>query len=73
MPPAKEREMGTIAIQTQCCLQERDETDEEEDAPKEKVLVEPVPWYGRCGPAGAPACPQAAVPRSLSETTRVPG
>ena len=70
--------MGTIAIQTQCCLQERDdwETDEEEGAPEEKVqLVEPVPWHRRAGggPAGAPARAPAAVPRSLSETTLVPG
>ena len=69
--------MGTIAIQTQCCLQERDdwETDEEEGAPEEKVqLVEPVPWHGRSGggPAGAPARPPAAVPRSLSDATVVP-
>ena len=69
--------MGTIAIQTQCCLQERDdETDEEEGSQEEKVqLVEPVPWHGRSGggPAGAPARAPAAVPRSLSETTLVPG
>ena len=70
--------MGTIAIQTQCCLQERDdrETDEEEGAPEEKVqLVEPVPWHRRAGggPAGAPRRAPAAVPRSLSETTLVPG
>ena len=68
--------MGTIAIQTQCCLQERDEETEEEGAPEEKVqLVEHVPWHGRSGggPAGAPARPPAAVPRSLSETTLVPG
>ena len=70
--------MGTIAIQTQCCLQERDdwETDEEEGAPEEKVrLLEPVPWHGRYSgcPAGAPVRPPAAVPRSLSETTLVPG
>ena len=71
--------MGTIAIQTQCCLQEKDawETDEEEGgAQEEKVqLVEPVPWHRRSGggPAGAPARAPAAVPRSLSETTLVPG
>ena len=70
--------MGTVAIQTQCCLQERDdwETDEEEGAPEEKVqLVERMPWPGRSGggPAGAPLRPPAAVPRSLSETTLVPG
>ena len=70
--------MGTNAIQTQCCLQERDdwETDEEEGAPEEKVkLVEPVPWHRRSGggPAGAPHRAPAAVPRSLSETTLVPG
>ena len=31
--------MGTVAIQTQCCLQQRDEweTDEEEGAPEETV------------------------------------
>ncbi len=70
--------MGTIAIQTQCCLQEKDgwETDEEEGAPEDKVqLVEPVPWHRRAGggPAGAPRRAPAAVPRSLSETTLVPG
>ena len=70
--------MGTIAIQTQCCLQERDdwETDEEEGAPEEKVrLVEPVPRHGRSGgcPAGAPSRAPATAPRSLSETTLVPG
>ncbi len=70
--------MGKIAIQTQCCLQERDdwETDEEKGAPEEKVqLVERLPWNGRSGggPAGAPPRPPAAVPRSLSETTLVPG
>ena len=65
--------MGTVAVQTQCCMQQRDdETDEEEDAPKEKVLVEPVPWYSRCGPVGAPPRSSPTMPRSLSETTRIP-
>ena len=65
--------MGAVAIQTQCCMQQRDdETDEEEDAPKEKVLLEPMPWYSRCGPLGAPSRSPPTVPRSLSETTRVP-
>ena len=67
--------MGTIAIQTQCGLQERDgKTDEEEGAPEEKVqLVEHVPWHGRSGggPAGAPARAPAAVPKSLSDATTV--
>ena len=71
--------MGTIAIQTQCCLQERDdqETDDEEGSPEEKVqLVEPVPWHGRSGggPAGAPSrAPATGHRRSDSETTIVPG
>ena len=69
--------MGAVAIQTQCCLQQRDEweTDEEEGAPEETAqLVEPVPWHGRSGggPAGAPARPPAAVPRSLSNATTIP-
>ena len=70
--------MGTIAIWTQCYLQEQDdwETDDEEGgAPEEKVQLVEVPWHWRAGsgPAGAPARPLAAVPRSLSETTLVPG
>ena len=69
--------MGAVAIQTQCCLQQRDEweTDEEEGAPEETVqLVEHVPWHGRSGggPAGAPPRAPAAVPRSLSDATVVP-
>ena len=64
--------MGTVAIQTQCCLQKRDDETDEDEAPQEKAqLVEPVPWFGRAGggPAGAPTRPPATVPRSLSETT----
>ncbi len=69
--------MGTVAIQTACCLQQRDdewETDEEEGAQEGTVqLVEPVPWHGRSGggPAGAPARAPAAVPRSLSDASTV--
>ena len=72
--------MGTVAIQTQCCLQERGDDDwengdEEEGAREEAVqLVEHVPWHGRSGggPAGAPARAPAAAPRSLSDATVVP-
>ena len=69
--------MGTVAIQTQCCLQERDdrETDEEESSQEEKVqLVEPVHWHASGGLAGAPSRAPATGPRrSDSETTIVPG
>ncbi len=71
--------MGAVAIQTQCCMQQRDdcETDEEEGSPDEKVqLVEPVPWHGRSGGghAGTPSRAPATAPRrSDSETTLVPG
>ena len=71
--------MGTVAIQTQCCLSKRDDEweDDEEEGAREGTavqLVERVPWHGRSGssPAGAPHRPPAAVPRSLSETTLVP-
>ena len=71
--------MGTVAIQTACCLQQRDdewETDEEEGAREGTAvqLVERVPWYGRScgGPAGAPPRAPAAVPRSLSDASVVP-
>ena len=67
--------MGTIAIQTQCCLQERDESDEEESSQEEKVqLMEPVSWRSGGGLAGAPSRPPTTGPRrSVSETTIVPG
>ena len=69
--------MGTIAIQTQCCLQERDgwETDEEEGSQEEQgQLVEPVSWRSGGGLVGAPSRPPATGPRrSVSETTLVPG
>ena len=69
--------MGAVAIQTQCCMQQKDdwESDEEEGAPEEKAQPVDVPWHLRAGggPAGAPRRAPAAVPRSLSETTLVPG
>ena len=71
--------MGTVAIQTQCCLSKRDDEWEDDDGDSAQEgtavqLVEPVPWHGRPGdgPAGAPARPQAAVPRSLSNATTTP-
>ena len=66
--------MGTVAVQTQCCLQQRDESDEEEASQEEKVqLMEPVHWCSGGSLAGAPTRPPAAVPRrSVSETTLVP-
>ena len=71
--------MGTVAIQTQCCLSKTDddwEDDGEADSARERAavqFVEPVPWHGRPGdgPAGAPPRSQAAVPRSLSEATTI--
>ena len=70
--------MGTVAIQTQCCLQQRDDEweDDEEEGAREGTavqLVERVPCYGRSGggPAGAPTRPLAAVPRSLSDATTI--
>ena len=64
--------MGTVAIQTQCCLSKRDDEweDDDEDSAQEGTavqLVEPVPWHGR--PAMAllarllahkPRCPEAS-------------
>ena len=71
--------MGTVAIQTQCCLSKRDDEWEDDDGDSAQEgtavqLVEPVPWHGRPdgGPLGAPARPQAAVPRSLSNATTIP-
>ena len=71
--------MGTVAIQTQCCLSKTDDEwdDEDGDGAQEGTavqLVEPVPWYGRPdgGPLGAAPRPQAAVPRSLSNATTMP-
>ncbi len=71
--------MGMVAMQTQCCLSNRDddwEDDEEADSAQEGTavqLVEPVSWRGRPGDclAGAPARAQAAVPRSLSDATTI--
>ncbi len=64
--------MGTVAVQTQCCLQQRDESDEEASQEEKVQLVEPVRWCSGSSPLGAPSRPQATVPRSLSETTRIP-
>ena len=73
--------MGTVAIQTQCCLLKRDDDweDDEADIAQEGTavqLVDPMPWHGRPdnGPLGAPPRSQAAMPRSLSDaTTILPG
>ena len=71
--------MGTVAIQTQCCLSKRDdewEEDNDGDSAQEGTavqLVEPVPWHERPdgGPLGSPSRSQAAVPRSLSNATTI--
>ena len=73
--------MGTVAIQTQCCLLKGDDEweDDEADSAREGTavqLVDPMPWHGRPdnGPLGAPPRSQAAMPRSLSDaTTTLPG
>ena len=71
--------MGTVAIQTQCCLSKTDDEwdDEDGDSAQEGTavqLLEHLPWHGRPGdgPAGAAPRTQAAVPRSLSNATTIP-
>ena len=65
--------MGAVAIQTQCCMQQRDDESDEEASQEEKVqLLEPVRWCSGISPLGATSRPQTTVPRSLSETTRIP-
>ena len=70
--------MGTVAIQTQCCLLKRDDDweDDEADSAQEGTavqLLDPMPWHGRPdnGPLGAPPRSQAAMPRSLSDATAI--
>ena len=71
--------MGTVAIQTQCCLLKRDddwETDDEAGSAQEGTavqLVDPMPWHGRPGGgfSGAPDRPPPAMSRSLSEKTTI--
>ena len=70
--------MGTVAIQTQCCLLKRDDDWEDDDGDSAQEgtavqLVEPMPWHGRPdnGPLGAPPCSRAAMPRSLSDATTI--
>ena len=70
--------MGTVAVQTQCCLTKRDEEWEDDDGESAQEgtavqLVEHVPWNGRSdgGPPGAPPRTQAAMPRSLSDATTI--
>ena len=70
--------MGTVAIQTQCCLSKTDDEweDDEADSAQEGTavqLVQPVPWHGRpdSGPLGTPPRSQAAMPRSLSDATTI--
>ena len=70
--------MGTVAIQTQCCLKQ-DESDLDDDNGSQQSstaiqLVEPVRWHAGGGLAGAPSRAPATGPRrSDSETTLVPG
>ena len=64
--------MGTVAVQTQCCLQQRDESDDEASQEEKVQLLEPVRWCSGSSPLGANSRPPTTVPRSLSETTRIP-
>ena len=70
--------MGTVAIQTQCCLSKTDDEWEDDDGDSAQEgtavqLVEPMPWHGRPGGgfSGAPDRPPPAMSRSLSETTTI--
>ena len=73
--------MGTVAIQTQCCLSKTDDEWEDDDGDSAQEgtavqLVDSVPsWHGRGGGthAGPPASPRPAtnLSRSLSETTTI--
>ena len=70
--------MGTIAIQTQCCLTKADDDDDDggDGAEEESTavqLVAPLPWHGRGGRAGRPVSPPPAtnLSRSLSETSTI--
>ena len=71
--------MGTIAIQTQCCLTKADDDDDDggDGAEEESTavqLVAPLPWHGRGGGtrAGQPVSPPATnLSRSLSETSTI--
>ena len=71
--------MGTIAIQTQCCLSKTDDEydDDDGDGAEESTavqLVAPLPWHGRGGGtrAGQPVSPPATnLSRSLSETSTI--
>ena len=70
--------MGTVAIQTQCCLLKADDEWEDDEAGSAQEgtavqLVDPMPWHGRPGGgfSGAPDRPPPAMSRSLSETTTI--
>ena len=71
--------MGTIAIQTQCCLSKTDDEydDDGGDGAEEEStavqLVAPLPWHGRGGRAGRPVSPPPAtnLSRYLSETSTI--
>ena len=72
--------MGTVAIQTQCCLSKTDDEWEDDDGDSAQEgtavqLVDSVPWHERGGGTRAdpPASPRPAtnLSRSLSETTTI--
>ena len=74
--------MGTVAVQTQCCLAKSEEWEDDKDGESVQevcegaavqLVAEPVSWNGRSdGPPGASPRPQkAAVPRSLREATTI--
>ena len=68
--------MGTIAIQTQCCVKTDDEQEDSDDGGAQEgtavQLVDSVPWHGPGGRAGQPVSPPATyLSRSLSETSTI--
>ena len=70
--------MGTVAIQTQCCVKTDDEWEDSDDGGAQEgtavQLVDSVPWHGRSGGtrAGPPVSPPATnLSRSLSETSTI--
>ena len=68
--------MGTVAVQTQCCLKTDDESEDEDGSTAQEgtavQVVDALHWgHGNANAADRPVAPPVVLPRACSEASTI--